>query len=292
MTRDDRLLVIATALLAGFLAVEVTVALIVHSLALLADAGHMVTDVVALAAAVVAARLSRRPAFGHWTFGLARAEVLSALFNGVTLVVVAVLITAESIRRLVTPADPDGKAMIIVGLVGLGVNVIAALVLSRTERRSMNVAGAMAHVVTDAYGFAAAVISGVVILTTSWARADPVASLLLVLLLLHAARRLLTASGRVLLEAAPSDVDMALVREHLLEAEYVVGVHDLHVWTVASGLPALSVHVVIADDCFTTGRAPVLLDELQACLAGHFDVEHSTFQLEPAGHSDHEAALH
>jgi cobalt-zinc-cadmium efflux system protein len=292
VTRDDRLLVVATALLAGFLAAEVTVALLVHSLALLADAGHLATDVVALVAALVAARLSRRPAFGHWTFGLARAEVLSAAFNGVTLLVVAVAVTVESVRRLVSPGDPDGRAMITVGVIGLAVNLVAAAVLSRTERRSMNLAGAMAHVVTDAYGFAAAVIAGIVIVTTSWERADPVTSLVLVLVLLHSARRLLLASGRVLLEAAPTDVDMALVREHLLEAEYVVDVHDLHVWTVASGLPALSVHVVIADDCFTSGRAPALLDELQACLAGHFDVEHSTFQLEPAGHSDHEPALH
>jgi cobalt-zinc-cadmium efflux system protein len=292
VTRDDRLLVIATALLAGFLAAEVTVALLVHSLALLADAGHMVTDVVALGAAVVAARLTRRPAFGHWTFGLARAEVLSAAFNGVTLLVVAIAVTVEAIRRLVSPADPNGRAMIVVGMIGLAVNLLAAAALSRTQRRSMNVAGAMAHVVTDAYGFAAAVVAGIVIVTTSWQRADPVASLALVVLLLFSARRLLLASGRVLLEAAPSDVDMALVREHLLDADYVVDLHDLHVWTVASGLPALSVHVVIADDCFTAGRAPRLLDELQACLAGHFDVEHSTFQLEPAGHSDHEPALH
>jgi cobalt-zinc-cadmium efflux system protein len=292
VTRDDRLLVIATALLAGFLAAEVTVALLVHSLALLADAGHMVTDVVALGAAVVAARLARRPAFGHWTFGLARAEVLSAAFNGVTLLVVAIAVTVEAIRRLVSPADPNGRAMIVVGMIGLAVNLLAAAALSRTQRRSMNVAGAMAHVVTDAYGFAAAVVAGIVIVTTSWQRADPVASLALVVLLLFSARRLLLASGRVLLEAAPSDVDMALVREHLLDADYVVDLHDLHVWTVASGLPALSVHVVIADDCFTAGRAPALLDELQACLAGHFDVEHSTFQLEPAGHSDHEPALH
>jgi cobalt-zinc-cadmium efflux system protein len=292
VTRDDRLLVTATALLTGFLAAEVTVALLIHSLALLADAGHMVTDVIALVAATAAARLSRRPAFGHWTFGLARAEVLSAAFNGVTLLVVAIAITVESIRRLVTPDGPDGRAMIVVGLIGLAVNLVAVALLSRTERRSMNLAGAMAHVVTDAYGFAAAIVAGVVIVTTSWERADPVTSLLLVILLLHSARRLLVASGRVLLEAAPTDVDMTLVREHLLEADYVVDVHDLHVWTVASGLPALSVHVVIADDCFTSGRAPALLDELQSCLAGHFDVEHSTFQLEPAGHSDHEPALH
>jgi cobalt-zinc-cadmium efflux system protein len=292
VTRDDRLLVVATSLLAAFLATEVVVALAVHSLALLADAGHMATDVVALAAALMAARLARRPAVGHWTFGLARAEVLSAAVNGITLVVVAAIVTVEAIRRLFQPSHPDGKAMIVVGLAGLLVNVVAALVLSRTERRSMNLVGAMAHVVTDAYGFAVSIAAGIVIVATGWQRADPVASLVLVPLLLHAARGLLTASGRVLLEAAPTDVDLALVREHLLESSYVVDVHDLHVWTVTSGLPAISVHVVIAEDCFTTGRAPALLDELQACLAGHFDVEHSTFQLEPAGHSDHEPALH
>lgn len=292
MTRDDRLLVTAALLLAGFLVAEVAIAIAFHSLALLADAGHMVTDVVALAAAVVAARLARRPAVGHWTFGLARAEVLSAAFNGVTLVVVAIIVLVEAIRRLVTPAHPSGGAMIAVGLIGFAVNVIAGLVLSRTKRMSMSVTGAMAHVVTDAIGFAAAIAAGVVIVTAGWWRADPVASLVLVVVQINAARSLLIASGRVLLEAAPSDVDLALVRTHLLDTSYVVDVHDLHVWTVTSGLPALSVHVVIPDECFTEGRAPALLDELQACLAGHFDVEHSTFQLEPAGHSDHEPSLH
>jgi cobalt-zinc-cadmium efflux system protein len=292
VTRDDRLLVAATGLLAGFLVAEVTVALVFHSLALLADAGHMVTDVIALTATLVAARLARRPAVGHWTFGLARAEILSAAVNGFTLVTVAVLVAVEAVHRLVTPAHPNGVAMIAVGIAGLLVDVTAAVVLSRTERQSMNIAGAMAHVITDAYGYAAAVGAGVVIVLTGWRRADPVASLVLVVVLLWTARKLLAASGRVLLEAAPTDVDMALVREHLLATSYVVDVHDLHVWTVTSGLPALSVHVVIADECFTAGRAPALLDELQACLAGHFDVEHSTFQLEPAGHSDHEPALH
>jgi cobalt-zinc-cadmium efflux system protein len=292
VTRDERLMVTALSLLTGYLGVEVVVGLLAHSLALLADAGHLVTDVFALGAAVVAARLARRPAVGHWTFGLARAEVLSAAVNGVTLLVVAVIVTVEAIRRLVHPVEAGGGAMVAVGASGLAVNLLAALVLSRTERRSMNLAGAMAHVVTDAYGFGAAAVAGIVILATGWHRADPVASLVVVLLLLHAARSLLAASGRVLLEAAPSEVDMVLVRTHLLEASYVVDVHDLHVWTVTSGLPALSVHVVIADDCFSNGSAPALLDELQACLAGHFDVEHSTFQLEPAGHSDHEPALH
>jgi cobalt-zinc-cadmium efflux system protein len=292
VTRDDRLLVFGASLLGAFVAVEVTVAFLVHSLALLADAGHLVTDVVALSAAAVAARLARRPATGHWTFGLARAEVLSAAVNGITLALIAVIVTAEAVRRLITPSHPSGQAMIIVGAAGLVVNLLVVLVLSRTERKSMNITGAMAHVVTDAFGFAASIAAGAVIVETGWRRADPVASLLLVFVLLHSARSLLRESGRVLLEAAPSDVDLALVREHLLDASYVVDVHDLHVWTVTSGLPALSVHVVINEECFTGGRAPALLDELQACLAGHFDVEHSTFQLEPAGHSDHEPALH
>jgi cobalt-zinc-cadmium efflux system protein len=292
MKRDERLLLVGLILLTGFLVGELIAAVAAHSLALLADAGHMATDVLALAAAVLAARLARRPARGHWTFGLARAEVLSAAFNGITLVVVAAIITVQAIRRLFHPVDVQGTTLVVVAVIGLAVNLVVAAVLARADRRSINIAGVVAHVLTDAYAFTATIAAGVVVLTTGWARADPVASLLGVMLLVRAARRLLSASGRVLLEAAPSEVDLALVRRHLLEASYVVDLHDLHVWTVTSGLPALSVHVVISDDCFTTGRAPALLDELQACLSGHFDVEHSTFQLEPAGHSDHEAATH
>ena len=292
MKRDERLMLVGLSLLTAFLVGELVVALIAHSLALLADAGHMATDVLALAAALLAARLARRPAVGHWTFGLARAEVLSALFNGTTLVVVAAIVTVEAIRRLVHPVDVGGGALVTVAAIGLAVNVVVHSVLARADRHSINLKGVVAHVLTDAYAFAATIVAGVVIMTTGWQRADPVASLLVVLLLIRAGRSLLVESGRVLLEAAPSEVDLELVRSHLLDASYVVDVHDLHVWTVTSGLPALSVHVVISDDCFTTGRAPALLDELQACLSGHFDVEHSTFQLEAAGHSEHEAATH
>jgi cobalt-zinc-cadmium efflux system protein len=292
MKRDERLLLVSLGLLLAFLVGELVAALIAHSLTLLADAGHMATDVLALAAAVVAARLARRPAQGHWTFGLARAEVLSAAFNGITLVVVAAIVTVEAIRRLINPVAVTGRTLVVVAVVGLVVNLVVTAVLARADRRSINVAGVVAHVLTDAYAFAATIVAGIVIITTGWDRADPVASLLVVVLLLRAARSLIMASGRVLLEAAPSEVDIELVRRHLLDAPYVVDLHDLHVWTVTSGLPAISVHVVISEDCFSTGRAPALLDELQACLAGHFDVEHSTFQLEPAGHSDHEAATH
>jgi cobalt-zinc-cadmium efflux system protein len=290
--RDERRLVVALGLLAVFLVGEVVAAILAHSLALLADAGHMVTDVLALVAAVVAARLARRPAKGHWTFGLARAEILSAAGNGITLLVIAALVVYVAIHRLVHPANVGGQTVIVIGSLGLAVNALAAFVLHGTERRSMNIQGAIAHVVTDAYGFAAAVIAGVIVVTTGWDRADPIASLVVAVLLVRTGYALLRDSGRVLLEAAPSELDLALVRRHLVDADYVVDVHDLHVWTVTSGLPALSVHVVISDECFTTGRAPQVLDELQACLAGHFDVEHSTFQLEPAGHADHEFDHH
>jgi cobalt-zinc-cadmium efflux system protein len=292
MKRDERLLLVGLVLLAAFLVGEIVAAVLAHSLALLADAGHMATDVLALGAAVLAARLARRPPEGHLTFGLARAEVLSALFNGTTLIVVAAIVTVEAIRRLIHPADVHGGTLVAVAAAGLAVNVVVTGVLMRADRHSINVKGVVAHVLTDAFAFAATIVAGVVIMATGWRRADPVASLVVVALLLRAARGLLLESGRVLLEAAPSEVDLELVRHHLMEASYVVDLHDLHVWTVTSGLPALSVHVVISDDCFTTGRAPALLDELQACLAGHFDVEHSTFQLEPAGHSEHEVATH
>jgi cobalt-zinc-cadmium efflux system protein len=292
MKRDERLLLVAFGLLTAFLIGELVAAAIAQSLALLADAGHMATDVLAILAAIIAARLARRPAVGHWTFGLARAEVLAAAVNGITLVVVAVIVTIQAIRRLVNPVEVGGRALIIVALAGLAINLVVTAVLTRADRRSINVAAVVAHVLTDAYAFAATIVAGTLVVTTGWNRADPVASLLVVVLLIRAARELLMESGRVLLEAAPTEVDLALVRQHLLEAPNVVDLHDLHVWTVTSGLPALSVHVVIADDCFTNGQVPALLDELQACLAGHFDVEHSTFQLEPAGHSDHEAATH
>jgi cobalt-zinc-cadmium efflux system protein len=292
VTQDERPLLISLGLLAAFLVGEVIAAFAAHSLALIADAGHMVTDVLALAAAVIAARLAKRPAVGHWTFGLARAEVLSAAGNGITLLVVAGVVTFEAIRRLVHPANVGGVTVIVVASIGLAVNLVVTTVLHGADQGSMNVRGAVAHVLTDAYAFAATIIAGVVVVTTGWQRADPVASLVVVLLLLRAAYGLLRESGRVLLEAAPSDVDLTLVRRHLLESPYVVDCHDLHVWTVTSGLPALSVHVVVADECFAQGRAGRVLDDLQTCLAGHFDVEHSTFQLEPAGHREHEDATH
>lgn len=290
--RDARLLATAAALIVAFLVGEVTAAFLASSLALLADAGHMLTDALALFMAVGALRLARRPAAGRWTFGLARAEVLSAAVNGVTLLVAAAVVLVEAIRRLVHPAAVDGATVIVVAAVGLAVNIAASMLLARADRSSLNITGAFAHVVTDAYAFAATLVSGIVIVASGYRRADPIASLLVVVLMLRAARGLLRDSGRVLLESAPENVDLVELRTHLLETAHVVAVHDLHVWTSGSDLPTVSAHVVVQDECFSDGHSPQILDALQECLVGHFDVEHSTFQLEPVTHAAHESGAH
>ena len=289
---DERRLTIACLLIATFMVAEVIVAVVSSSLALLADAGHMLTDAIALVMAIVALRLARRPAHGRWTFGYARAEVLSAAVNGVTLLVVAAVVLVEAIKRLVHPSGVAGVPLVVVAGVGLVVSVAATWVLAGADRRSLNIAGAFAHVATDAAAFAATAVAGVVILATGALRADPAAALFVVVLMVKAAWSLLRESGHVLLEGAPANVDLTELRTHLLETSYVVAVHDLHAWTSGSRLPSVSAHVVVDDACFADGRSPQLLDELQGCLAGHFDVEHSTFQLEPASHAAHEAGMH
>lgn len=289
---DRRYLVIALALLIAFMITEVIVAFVSGSLALLSDAGHMLTDVGAIGASLWAMNLAARPAAGSWTFGWKRAEILSAAVNGITLLVVSGIVGFEAIRRLIHPPTVDGAPVLVVALIGVVVNIVAAWVLAKANRTSLNVEGAYQHILTDLYGFVGTVVAAVVILTTGYARADAIASLIVVALMLKAARGLLKDSGRVLLEAAPEGIDLAQVRSHLLESDHVHDVHDLHVWTVTSNLPTLSAHVVIDDSCFNDGHAPQLLDELQSCLVGHFDVEHSTFQLEPAAHSTHETGNH
>jgi cobalt-zinc-cadmium efflux system protein len=185
-----------------------------------------------------------------------------------------------------------GGAVVIVALVGVAVNILAARVLARANRSSVNVEGAYQHILTDLYGFVGTIVAGVVILTTGFDRADSIASLVVVGLMLRAAWGLLRDSGRILLQAAPDDVDLDEIRRHMLDTDHVLDVHDLHAWTVTSGQPTLSAHVVVTDECFTSGYAPRMLDQLQECLTGHFDVEHSTFQLEPASHTSHEEGAH
>ena len=289
---DQRAMVITFVLIVAFMAVEVVVGVVSGSLALLADAGHMVTDALAIAGAVAAGRLARRPATSVWTYGLPRAEVLSAAVNGVVLVVAAALVTLEAARRLAHPVAVSGPALLITAGVGVAVNVTATWTMARANRRAMHVEGVFQHVVTDLYAFIATLAAGAVVVVTGFRRADPLASLVVVALMCLAAWRLLAASGRVLLEAAPDTVDLDEVRQHLLETPHVTDVHDLHAWALTSDLPALSAHVVVADCCFDEGHAPWVLDQLQSCLAGHFDLEHSTFQLEPASHGDHERGHH
>lgn len=290
---DARALRIALALIVSFMAVEVVVAFTAHSLALLADAGHMLTDVAALAAALWAIRLAARPTTGTWTFGLKRAEILAAAVNGVSLLAVSGVVLVEAIRRLLAPVDVAGPAVLTVALIGVVVNVAATWVLARANRGSLNVEGAYQHILTDAAGFIATAIAGIVIITTGFHPADSIASLLVVALMLLAAWQLLGASGRVLLEGTPQGVNLDHVRAALLAADpHVHDVHDLHAWVVTSDLPAMSAHVVVDDSCFTDGHAGQILDALQAALVGDFDVEHSTFQLEMAGHAAHEPGTH
>ncbi len=282
----------ALTLLAVFMVGEIVTALLSGSLALLADAGHMLTDVSAIAGALWAMRLAARPARGAMTFGWKRAEILAAALNGAALLVVAALLAFESVRRLIAPSHVDAGPMLVVALIGIPVNIVVTLLIARANRTSLNVEGAYQHVLTDLVGFIGTGIAATIILTTGFERADPLATLVVVALMVFAGWRLVRDSTRILLEAAPDEVDLSTVRAHVLEVDHVVDVHDLHAWTLTSNLHALSAHIVVDDDCFSDGHTPQLLDEVQGCLSDHFDVEHSTFQFEPAGHVEHEAGTH
>ncbi len=261
--------------------VEVTAGLLASSLALLSDAAHMLTDAAALGLSLTAARLAAKPAHGAMTYGLGRAEILSAWANGITLLVLAGLIVYGSIIRLVSPPHVAGGAMLVVAMAGVVVNLLAATILrSSKETRSLNVEGSYRHILTDLYGFIATAVAGVVILATGFSRADAIASLLIAALMLNAAYALLKASGRVFMEAAPAGLDPDQIGNVLAAQPGVVEVHDLHVWEVTSGFPALSAHVVVraGDDCHELRRV------LQQLLEQNFGVQHTTLQV------DHEAA--
>jgi cobalt-zinc-cadmium efflux system protein len=278
---DRRSLTIALALIGTFMVGEVAAGIVASSLALLSDAAHMLTDAGALAISLVAARLAARPARGAMTYGLGRVEILSAQANGMTLLVLGLVIVYESIARLVSPPRVTGGLVLGVALVGIAVNLAATRVLrSGSATRSLNVEGSYRHILTDLYGFIATAIAAAVILGTGFQRADPIASLIIAGLMLHAAYGLLKASGRVFLEAAPSGIDPDQVGVELASQPDVVEVHDLHVWEVTSGFPALSAHVVVRSgaDCHELRR------KLQAFLTSRYDLHHTTLQV------DHEAA--
>jgi cobalt-zinc-cadmium efflux system protein len=272
---------VALGILVAFMAVEVVAGVLADSLALLSDAAHMLTDAGAVALALIAARLAARPAAGRFTFGLGRAEILSAQGNGATLLVLAGVIAVEAIRRLWSTPEVDGALVVVVGLVGACVNVAAAAALGRAERRSLNVEGARAHVLTDLYASLAAAAAGAVVLATDFYRADAIASLVVAALMLRSGWRLLRDAGRVLLEGAPEGVDPQAVGNALAAQPGVVEVHDLHVWEVTSGFPALAAHVLVqpGDDCHAVRRT------LQTMVGERFGIEHVTLQVDhaPAG---------
>ncbi len=289
---DRRSLFFALVLLVAFMAFEVGAAVFANSLALLADAGHMLVDVGAIACSLLAINLAARPETGSHTYGLKRAEILAAAANGIALLVVAALVTFEAVGRLTHPEAVNGAVLIVVAAVGVAVNLAATVTVSRANRKSLNIEGAYRHILTDLYGFAGTLIAGIVIVATGFDRADAVASLVVVLLMLGAAVRLLRPAVHILLEATPEDIDLEEVRRHLIELPEVQSVHDLHAWTLTSSLPILTAHVVVTDACFRSGDAGRVLDHLQGCLSGHFDVAHSTLQFEAAGHLEHEPGGH
>jgi cobalt-zinc-cadmium efflux system protein len=289
---DRRALTLALVLLVAFMVFEVGAAVASNSVVLLADAGHMLVDVGAIAGSLVAIRLAARPETGSHTYGLKRAEILAAAANGVTLLIVSTLVTYDAVNRLVHPSPVDGVVLIVVAAVGVAVNLAATLTMARANRQSLNVEGAYRHILTDLYGFAGTLIAGVVIVVWGFDRADSIASLVVVLLMVQAAVALLRPALRILLEATPEGIDLEEIRRHLLELPEVTSVHDLHAWTLTSSLPILTAHVVITEECFTTGEAGRVLDHLQDCLSGHFDVAHSTLQFESAGHVEHELGGH
>ncbi len=273
---DRRWLTVAFALIAGFMGVEIAAGLLAGSLALLSDAAHMLTDAASIALALVAARLASRPAAGAFTFGLGRAEIVSAQINGAALFLLAGAIAIEGVRRLGSPPDVEGAIVVAVGVVGALVNVGAFVALSRSERQSLNVAGARAHVLADLYGSVAAIAAGTVIAAGGPPEVDALAALAVAALMLRSGWSLLHASTRVLLEAAPRGIDPQEVGHALAAMPGIIEIHDLHVWEVTSGFSAVAAHVLVApdDDCHLRRR------ELQSLLHERFDIRHTTLQVD------------
>lgn len=273
---DRRYLWTAFGLIVAFMAIEVAVGLVAGSLVLLADAAHMVSDAGAIALALIAMRLARRPAGGAFTYGLKRAEILSALINGGALLALGVFFVVEAAIRLIEPPSVSGLPVLVIALVGVVVNVAATLVLRRADRSSLNVEGSFQHILTDLYAFIGTAVAGVVILATGFVRADAIASLLVAALMIRAGVGLVRESGRVVLEAAPRGMDPAAVRAAIMAVPGVLDVHELHVWEVTSGFPALSAHVLVDghSDCHERRAS------LERALADTFNIHHTTLQVD------------
>ncbi|PWC03848.1 cation diffusion facilitator family transporter [Agromyces badenianii] len=288
---------VAIAIIGAFLVVQLVGAFISGSLALLADAGHMTSDLIGLVVALVAAVVAARPATDRQTYGYRRAEVFGALVNGVILVVVAVSVAVGAVGRLMSGAEGEahevqGVPMLVVAVIGLAANVAAMLVLRGGAKDSINLRGAYLEVLGDLIGSVLVIAAALVIVFTGFDAADPIASLAIAGLIVPRAISLLRDVARVLFESAPADTDVAEIRAHILGTNGVVAVHDVHVWAITSGSHVFSAHVEVEPEVFASGRAGELLDELGGCLSDHFDVAHSTFQLEPAGRAEREQPQH
>ena len=287
-----RLLAVLGITAAAMLA-EVAGGVLSGSLALLADAGHLFTDVVGAAVALTAVTVANLPAPARRSYGNFRAEILGALVNGVLLLAVCAVVGVEGVRRILHPGPVAVLPMVVLGLVGLAANAAAVILLREGQAESLNVRGAYLEVVGDLLGSTAVVLAGLVIAVTGWRRADAVASLLIAAMILPRAVALMREAVHVLSEGTPRGVDLELLREHISSVPGVLDVHDLHVWAITSGMPVLSAHVVVSEAtaAASCGNASVL-DQLAACVGDHFDLEHTTFQIEPAGHDAHEHAGH
>lgn len=273
---------------------QVIGSLLTGSLALLFDSAHVLTDAGGLAMALLAARLMVRPASSRRTWGFARAEVLAATAQAAVLLAVGLVVLVEGVQRLFNPAEIASGEMIVFGVLGLLGNIISMFVLLGGRNKNFNMRAAFLEVVNDALGSVAVIVAAVIISVTGWMQADAIVAMLIGALILPRTVKLLLETISVLLESTPSGLDLDEVRKHILGLEHVRSVHDLHASQIASGLPILSAHVVVGDDCFHDGHAPQMLDALQSCVAGHFavSIEHSTFQLEPESHAEHELGAH
>jgi len=292
-THQGRLLAALGVTLAVFV-LQVIGSLLTGSLALLFDSAHVLTDAGGLAMALLAARLMARPSTNRRTWGFARAEVLAATAQAAVLLAVGLVVLVEGVQRLFHPADIASGEMIWFGAIGLAGNVISLVVLMGGRSKNFNMRAAFLEVMNDALGSVAVIVAAVVISTTGWMQADAVVAMLIGALILPRTVKLLLETVGVLLESTPAGLDLDKVRAHIMEIDHVRAVHDLHASQIATGLPILSAHVVVDEECFHDGHAPAMLDQLQTCVAGHFSVsiEHSTFQLEPVGHAEHELGAH
>ncbi|MET3951435.1 cation diffusion facilitator family transporter [Arthrobacter sp. UYEF36] len=285
-------LVAVLAITLGVVLIQIAGALVSGSLALLADAGHMLSDAAGVFIALLAAWIATRPASDQRTYGYQRAEVLAALANALVLIVISVVIFTEAIRRLGSAPEVQTDVMLYAAVLGAVANLVSLLILRGAQKESLNIRGAYLEVLGDLLGSFAVIAAALVIMVTGFQTADTIASIVIALMILPRAWHLLRDVVDVLLEATPKGVEVQMIREHILAVEGVVSVHDIHIWTITSGVPVFSAHVVVEDAALGARGADQILDKLVSCLGSHFDTEHCTFQLEPLSHAEHESHQH